>query len=87
MEPLTDDARRAILDEIAEYATVPPRKDGDVTAADVALEFGLTQEGARYHLNKMTAEGKLIAVLVRDEASGRRVRVWRKHGADQPGHE
>lgn len=75
---MTDDRRRAILAEVAQFSERPRLADDEVTVADYAAEFGIRHQLAAQRLKAAVEEGRMLERIgVYDHRVGKVVNGYR----------
>ena len=57
---MTEEKRRAILLEVAQYSERPSLAEDEVTVADYAAEFGIRHQLAAQRLKTLVEEGRMV---------------------------
>ncbi len=70
--------KQALLDEIAQFSTLPAMASTDITLEDVMDRLGASRNTARARMDALVATGKWEKAWVWDPGQCTRRRVWRK---------
>ena len=61
---MSDDERKALLDELVAFGTRPKMQPGDVTLAELAEQLGVCRSTAQKRVEPLVASGELLELMV-----------------------
>ena len=72
-----EELRQAALDDLRKFVTMETREDGDIGAAEISEEYGVSKKQAWSLMEKAVESGEYIGLYV-SGSNNKRIKVIRK---------